>query len=118
MVLSKHYCTLELKSVSLFAMAASCHGEPEQPACPYHSQEDAPEDRDCCDTETDYLQMDDARLAVDLNQVLPGFAPALPARAWTPRDVTACGAAPADFPYRPPPPLVRDRQSWLQTYLC
>ena len=75
-----HYCDGELKSVSLFGKAQTCHEkavEQDKPACPHHqkmqqqSNDDEMDKNDCCENKTTIIQADDDRAKSDL--VAPTF---------------------------------------------
>ncbi len=59
-VLNKHYCQDELRSVHLFAQAKSCQQQaPERPACPLHPPTDEQDQhQDCCDNTSEYHKTD------------------------------------------------------------
>ena len=75
-----HYCKGELKSVSLFGKAKTCHEkavEQNKPTCPHHqkmaqsSDDDKVTKNDCCENKTTIIQADDDRAKSDL--VAPTF---------------------------------------------
>ena len=75
-----HYCNGELKSVSLFGKAKTCHEkavEQDKPTCPHHqkmqqqSNDDEITKNDCCENKTTIIQADDDRTKSDL--VAPTF---------------------------------------------
>lgn len=58
-VLSKHYCQNELKSVAIFHKAKACHKQHAMKSCPFHPGMMIPAseaDKNCCDDETSYFQ--------------------------------------------------------------
>jgi hypothetical protein len=59
-VLNKHFCQDELRSVHLFAQAKSCQQQaPERPACPLHPPADQQDEhQDCCDNKSEYHKTD------------------------------------------------------------
>lgn len=75
-----HYCDGELKSISLFGKAKTCHEkavEQDKPTCPHHqkmeqqSNDDEMDKNDCCENKTTIIQADDDRAKSDL--VAPTF---------------------------------------------
>ena len=75
-----HYCKGELKSVSLFGKAKTCHEKAvkqDKSTCPHQQkmQEQANDDKmdknDCCENKTTIIQADDDRAKSDL--VTPTF---------------------------------------------
>ncbi|MCI5092686.1 hypothetical protein [Phaeodactylibacter sp.] len=124
LVLSKHYCNGDLKSTALFAEAAPCHQNKKLKSCPAHgtmpvSDEDAPQKKGCCDTETDFVKVDDDQVEASLEFNLFDY-PALFATL-----VVLAGFSPVDeddksrhyFTYKPPL-LICDLPVRLQTFLC
>ena len=84
-----HYCNGQLKSVSLFGKAKTCHEKAitnEKPTCPHHqkmqeqsnSNGDEIVKNDCCENKTTIIQADDDRaksdLAISTIQQLQSFA--------------------------------------------
>ena len=58
-VLNKHYCQDELRSVHLFAQAKSCQQLPERPSCPLHPPTDQQDEhKGCCDNTSEYHKAD------------------------------------------------------------
>ena len=75
-----HYCNGELKSVSLFGKAKTCHEKAvdnEKPTCPHHQKMaqkttgDELDKNDCCENKTTIIQADDDRTKSDL--IVPTF---------------------------------------------
>lgn len=75
-----HYCKGELKSVSLFGKAKTCHEkavEQDKPTCPHHqkmqqqSNDDEMDKNNCCENKTTIIQADDDRTKSNL--VTPTF---------------------------------------------
>jgi hypothetical protein len=79
----RHYCNGELKSVSLFGKAKTCHEKAvtnKKPTCPHHqkmqqeskrSNGDEMAKNDCCENKTTIIQADDDQINSDLS--LPTF---------------------------------------------
>ena len=124
LVLSKHYCGGVLKSVAVFEEAPPCHENKALRSCPLHSgmkmsEDDTPENSNCCDTETDLLNTDadEAEALVEFN--LADY-PALLAVL-----LVLTGLSPLEndsktthyLSYKPPL-LVCDLPVRLQTFLC
>lgn len=118
LLMNKHYCQEELKSVALFAKAKSCQHTKEIP-CPVHGTMIVPDEdaKGCCNNESEYLKIDTDWVSVvvaDLDVIAPvTLAILLPTfveeSAFTPMPDS-------DLPYRPPP--LRERLARLQSYLC
>ena len=54
-----HYCKGELKSLSIFGKAKSCHEQKATPTCPHHAKmQQQQDDNNCCDNETTFVQAD------------------------------------------------------------
>lgn len=54
-----HYCKGELKSLSIFGKAKSCHEQKAAPTCPHHAKmQQQQEDNNCCDNESTFVQAD------------------------------------------------------------
>lgn len=51
-----HYCNGQLKSISLFGEAKSCHDTTMHKTCPYHKN--MQKDKDCCENKTLVFQAD------------------------------------------------------------
>lgn len=124
LVVSKHYCGGDLKSTALFAEAAPCHQDKQMKSCPVHgtmpvSNEDAPPKKGCCDTETDFVKVDDDQVEASLEFSLLDY-PVL----FTVLTVIV-GLKPVEednktrhyFTYKPPL-LVCDLPLSLQAFLC
>lgn len=66
-----HYCNGELKSVSLFGKAKTCHEkavEQDQPTCPHHQKMmEKDEKKDCCENKTTIVQADDDLAKSDIS---------------------------------------------------
>jgi len=61
-----HYCQNELKSVSFFGEAESCHSEAIKSECPNHKgMMMEQEDDDCCHNETILVESDNDLLSMD-----------------------------------------------------
>lgn len=65
-VLNKHYCGSELKSMAVFMEATPCHHVKAVKSCPTHSSGEEglqKEKKGCCDDKTEYLKSDEEQLA-------------------------------------------------------
>ena len=118
---SKHYCQGVLRNTSLFAEAAPCHGVSKTAECPRHAraQGDGLDKKDCCDTQTDFLKVEDDQLST-LADLLIVDTPALLAVLFffLPFEVIAADTKTRhDLLYKPPL-LVCDLPVSLQTFLC
>jgi hypothetical protein len=70
LVLNKHFCQDELKSVALFSKATSCHAGKTMINCPVHGQMEMPgssEPQGCCDDTTDYVKSETDQLIQQLS---------------------------------------------------
>ena len=57
--LDVHYCKGEIKSLSIFGKAKSCHEQKAVHTCPFHAKmQQQQEDSNCCDNETMIVQAD------------------------------------------------------------
>lgn len=81
LVLNKHFCQDELKSVALFSKATPCHAQKAIKSCPMHGQMEMPassQPEGCCDDTSDYVKSDIdqivTQLSLDLNPP-PVFLP-------------------------------------------
>ena len=84
LLLNKHYCQGELRSVAVFAKPKTCHevalGKM-MPSCPMHQQmaegDQAKEDKGCCDNRSAFLKITDQQVLPDVGQkvVAPVFFP-------------------------------------------
>ena len=53
-----HYCKGELKSLSIFGKAKSCHEQKAVSTCPHHAKmQKKQEDSNCCDNKTTFVQV-------------------------------------------------------------
>lgn len=120
LVLSRHYCRDELKSLALFAKAKSCHEADPMAHCPVHGHAMPMDDeRDCCDDEVDFLKVDDERQlsSAEWQPHLPLALSAVVAFGLPLEDQTA-GRGPIPYLHYKPPLLVRDLPVRLQTFRC
>jgi hypothetical protein len=123
LVFSKHYCQGELKNTSVFVEAAPCHGVSKAAKCPRHApaQEDNTglDKKDCCDTQTDFLKVEDAQLSASADLLSLG-SPALLAVLFSflPFEVIAADTKTRHDLHYKPPLLVCDLPVSLQTFLC
>ncbi|WP_020537434.1 HYC_CC_PP family protein [Lewinella cohaerens] len=121
LVFSKHYCQGVLKNTSLFAEAAPCHGVSKAAKCPRHApaQEDGLDKKDCCDTQTDFLKVEDAQLSTLADLLIvdtPAFLAVL--FFFLPFEVIAADTKTRHDLHYKPPLLVCDLSVSLQTFLC
>ncbi|MCB0562713.1 MAG: hypothetical protein KDD09_27365, partial [Phaeodactylibacter sp.] len=59
LVINKHYCQNELKSIALFSEAEGCHQEKTM-SCPMHAKKSEDNHKKgCCDDETEYVKSDE-----------------------------------------------------------
>jgi hypothetical protein len=118
LLMNKHYCQDQLKSVAFFAKAKTCQHTKEIP-CLVHGTMTVPDEdsKDCCNNESEYLKADVdwvAPVMADLHI----FAPILSVNlllAVTPQ-LLMTSLPDSDLPCRPPP--LRERLAKLQSYLC
>ena len=65
-VLNKHYCGSELKSMAVFMEAEPCHHVEAMKGCPIHSSGEEgikKKKKSCCNDETEYVKSDEEQLA-------------------------------------------------------
>jgi hypothetical protein len=122
LVFSKHYCQGELKNTALFVEAAPCHGVGKVAKCPRHApaqEEDGLNKKGCCDTQTDFLKVEDAQLSTAAD-FLTIDTPALLAVLFffLPFEVIAADTKTRHDLHYKPPLLVCDLPVSLQTFLC
>lgn len=122
LVLSQHFCRGELKSTALFVEASSCHSKAVRKHCPHHppAQKESEPKKGCCDTTTDFLQLDGEQLATDCS--IPSLeAPLMLAVLRVVSDVFILETTNSKITHYlnyKPPLLVRDLPVSLQTFLC
>lgn len=123
-VVQKHFCQNELKGVSVFVKAASCHQNPvDEPSCPMHGSEahhhGDSEQKNCCDDEVDFVKLDQEfqtesfQIQLQNDPVLLGII-SLALRL----SVSEEASSPTHFLNYKPPLLVCDFPVSLQTFLC
>jgi hypothetical protein len=122
-VVNKHYCQDELRSVRVFAAAEPCHQGEQKPACPFHpgpQHSDEPKRKGCCDDTSEYVKVNSEQSFPDqqLSQWVYPPAPAVPPTRI--RLVAGPTVTRRIIPYRryKPPLIVRDFQVELQRFLC
>ena len=123
LVFSKHYCQGELKNTAVFSEAAPCYEVSKVAKCPNH----APPKQDgtslnrkgCCDTQTDFLKIEDAQLSAGAD-LLALNSPALLAVLFSflPFEVIAADTKTRHELHYKPPLIVCDLPVSLQTFLC
>lgn len=119
LVINKHYCQNELKSMALFAEAEGCH-QAKKMSCPMHAdQEEDNHKKGCCDDETEFVKADEDQyvqsskielkvpplLFVDLPAIFNLEAPSLDKQS-------------IHYLNYKPPLIVCDLPVLLQTFLC
>ncbi len=71
-VVNKHFCQNELKSVALFVKAKACHNKKVKKPCPIHGymmvEEDSPSDKGCCDDETEIVKNEEEQITPSLSE--------------------------------------------------
>ncbi|MCB0586125.1 MAG: hypothetical protein KDD06_12465 [Phaeodactylibacter sp.] len=75
-VLNKHYCGAELKSIGVFIGAEPCHHEKAMKGCPYHDSGEKglqKEKKGCCNDETEYIKSDEDKVAPSVQGHLKSF---------------------------------------------
>lgn len=122
LVLNKHFCQDQLKSMAIFVAAKSCqHQNTITVPCPIHGTMEVPadEDNNCCDDQTEFLKADQDLISYSFEikdteqiQFLVGFA-----IAFLEEPLTGIEAL-VDYSQYRPPILVYDRTVRLQTFLC
>ncbi len=120
-VLHRHFCQTELKRVSLYVPAKTCHGSARR-ACPHHGTTPSchlpqPDDN-CCDDQAEFHKSEQVQL------VQPFELPVLNVPVFVPVAVFAASTVPALDTGFPPahltfkPPIVCDNiPALLQTFL-
>lgn len=122
LVIHKHYCQDELKSVSFLVEADHCHETaPMPPSCPFHSSHDTKNSvpSDCCDNEVEYLKSDqDLQIESNQNSISQTFVHQIVyyvVNEWILSELIC------SFPHYlnfKPPLIVCNVILFLQTFLC
>ncbi|MEL7220741.1 MAG: hypothetical protein AAGJ93_05440 [Bacteroidota bacterium] len=121
LLVSKHYCQGELKSMTLFFEAQSCHQPQKMKNCPMHAMlsgtPDDKEQKGCCDTQMDWLKTD-LKQVINSTDQIPSFqfeANLTP----LPVAITAINWHESTHPFTTykPPLLVYELPIRLQTFL-
>lgn len=121
LVLNKHYCQDQLKSIALFVEAKACHEQKAKKPCPMHAamDQDQEDSKKCCDDETEYVKVEQEQInqtfEVDASIPLPFLAAFVDAFLV---DHPITDKASIDFFNYRPPILVYDQPVVLQTFLC
>lgn len=121
LVLNKHYCQDELKSVALFSKAKPCHKSSMPKSCPMHggTSSDQDDSKGCCDDQSEFLKSDQDQLfhSLDYDQNQgPDFLATPVAFHGFPTDDLA-QVDPHYFNYKPPL-ILYHRSAFLQIWLC
>ncbi|MEM1214888.1 MAG: hypothetical protein AAGJ82_04345 [Bacteroidota bacterium] len=121
LVVSKHYCRGQLKSVAFFVEATPCHQNKRLVSCPVHGTMEITDETEkgCCQTETDWHQLDETQLDTPTAQ-LSLQIPAAPAwfATYSLASATTTELKSVDYLHYKPPLLVCDLPVRLQTFLC
>lgn len=121
LVLNKHYCQDQLKSVALFVDAKPCHSQKAMQSCPMHgameTDQDAP--KNCCDDETEYVKIDQEQIHqhFEIDTSVPPVFLAAFVETFLLEHPTNDQASQNYIHYRPPI-IVCDQPVVLQTFLC
>ena len=120
-IINKHYCRDELKSMALFLEAEVCHKEKAMKSCPMHSKDrtDEEEEKDCCDNRTEYCKADEDQLAPTFRtafQLNTNFWPAKLNAYYL--ELVSIEARTFYYLNYKPPLIVWDLPISLQTLLC
>lgn len=118
LLVNKHYCQEELKSIAVFAQAKACQHTKTVP-CAVHGTMVVPADekQGCCNNESEYLKADTdwvTTTIAELNAVAPLVLVEIP--SWVDLQIGTTRIPDCDVPFRPPP--LRERLARLQSYLC
>jgi hypothetical protein len=121
LVMNKHYCQNQLKSVALFVAAKPCHQQKAKQACPMHAamDQDQEESKNCCDDETEYVKADQEQInqSFEVDASAPLIFLASFIQTFLTDHPTTDKASIDFFNYRPPI-IVFDQPVVLQTFLC
>ena len=121
-----HYCRGQLKSISFFGKAKSCHeiSKTTKKACPFHQQDDFEQDdkgikkKDCCENKTKYFQADQDFTSkifdLSINNQPSQFAST--SIAVLPFVSTSQFAKPS-YTYYKPPLITKDIPIFIQSFL-
>jgi len=111
-----HYCKGELKSLSIFGKAKSCHQQKATPTCPHHAKmQQQQEDSNCCDNESTFVQADIDKIPssiefTDLQQFVVAFVQIFFLRnSFEQEDIA--------FEHYKPPLITRDIPILVQSFL-
>ncbi len=113
-----HLCGGEVKAVSLWVDAPACHAE-KMKACPFHpapadDEDGAKENKDCCQDEHAFVQLDSERDLPTTQPAtpIPAALPAPPARIFADYTLPARHTTTALKYYRPPPLVIDAPRQW------
>lgn len=121
LVINKHYCQDELKSMAVFQKAKSCHAAKQTSACPMHAQQEQDDDQSggCCDDQSEMVKVEQEQTFPVLGMELQLSIAMLPpsAMAFDLSSLPSIHLLPEYLHYKPPP-LVCDLPVLLQTFRC
>ncbi|MEZ4991266.1 MAG: hypothetical protein R2824_12670 [Saprospiraceae bacterium] len=123
LVINKHYCQNELKSIAVFHKAESCHSKKDMAACPMHAKKDQEqgenERKDCCNDHSEIVKIDQEQSfpSLDLHLssppvVQPPFPPTLVL------SIQMSDRHSLDYLNYKPPLIICDIPVMLQSLLC
>ncbi|NRB47967.1 MAG: hypothetical protein HRU41_09875 [Saprospiraceae bacterium] len=122
-VVNKHFCQNELKSVALFVKAKACHTKQVKKPCPIHGymMVDAEEsdDKGCCDDETEIIKSEEDQIASTFLQEI-ALSPSLSANLLVVLQLERPQLDRQTIHYLnyKPPLLICEHPSELQIFLC
>lgn len=120
LVINKHYCQNELKSIALFVKAKACHSDSAMKNCPFHNPPDGEKkEKDCCNDETEYVKVDEEQLTPTVEYNLP-LNPVLISTLFVVLnfELPAFDKQTLHYLNYKPPLIVCDLPVRLQTFLC
>ena len=123
LVINKHYCQNELKSIAVFHNAESCHSKMAMAACPMHAKKDQEqgekERKDCCNDCSEIVKIDQEQSFPSLDLHLPSppvVQPPLPPTLVL--SILMSDRHSLDYLHYKPPLIVCDIPVMLQSFLC
>jgi len=117
LVVNKHYCNNDLKSLSLFFKAKNCGDAFDLIPCPIHGMMKVPKEKDCCKDESSVVkeEAEQSFNLVHLDFVSPIVFPNLIVEEV---DFPTFDQTTLNYLNFKPPLLVKDFKVHFQTFLC
>lgn len=118
LVVNRHYCQDQLKSIGYYVKAETCHTANMPASCPMHGSS-SPEDKGCCENESDFVKADFEQIIQASDLVQDVHPQVFPIIRYNNDEalLAADGEALTYLNYRPPP-LVYDLSIRFQIFRC